>query len=982
MKKLINLVLICCVAFLVINKAFAAKIIEVQPFEKQNKPNHLKSFPNAALKSYHFQSDTNSLVSRSTNNKSGIEAETLILPLSSGDFSVKVLNKVSHLNGDMTYVGNLLFQGTDNRVVYTQGVDGGIADIFGANTRMRYFVKDNTIWSLDLNHKAVKREPLLDDIVGDYSKYKKANVSQSSQDNAPKVSQALIVVDTLLLYTPNIVEAYPGGLAETLLNQEVATTNQAFVDSEVDVFLRLVGTQLVDYTKPSDFSALDDLQAALTSQPTDPSLNQIAGLRAQLGADLVAMIRTHELNERGVCGVARFPGSVPGVLINISNVGDSGGSFCYDTFTHEVGHNFGAGHQQVNGDSVGARAYSGAYIVSEKFNTIMSSIGTGDLNRNYGLNKFSNPNITCGGVACGNANTADNARTILSFAQENADLMATVVTGEVTPFLPSTLDTDGDGVLDDEDAFPFHANETQDTDNDGVGDNQDQFSNDASETLDTDGDGVGNNADNDDDNDGTLDNVDQLPLDANETVDSDQDGIGDNADELPNNQDESADADGDNLGDREDLDDDNDGVNDYAELGDAAYSELIIANKGNNNLLSFNGSTGESNGVLLTVDEGGFSFRSEIRVAPSGEIYFIAFSDVMRFDRLSQEIDVVIDRQDIYTNFPNHLLFKSNADLILNSGANPNRLTLFTKGHRREGSRLQSSEYEEGLRGMIFRLESELLVVSRDQNRIIHFNTSNLGLNNVFSEGQHLNLPEHIVQGPDRNFYVSNVGTNNIVKLSTDGEFISSFVGAGSGGLDKPSCLDFGPDGHLYVCSSRTNQILKYNGQSGAFMEVLLDSNDGIDQPMGLVFTGALLDAAPFDANNDTDGDGVNNLNDAFPRDADASLDSDGDQMPDSWESNFGLNPQDSADAAQDSDGDGNSNLQEYNDGTDPNDSDSLIVAQAELEPLSYDNDVEPIPAPPASSSGGGSLNWLFILLFMTALSCRLGGRYRLLRKA
>ncbi len=970
MKNLIKLmfVFLCCGTSLILIKADAAKMTPIQKSENISKPNHLKSFPNAALKSYRFQSETQSIISRSIDKNTGTAAESLTLPLATGDFSVKILHKAAQLNGDMTYVGNLLFQGTDNRVVYTQGKAGGIADIFGAHTRMRFFVKGNTIWSLDLNHKAVARKPLLDDLVGEYSGLVKQPIRKAEQQPQAQKPQALIVVDTLLLYTQNIVDAYPDGLAETLMNQEVANTNQAFVDSEVEVFLRLVGTQFVDYTKPSDFSALDDLQAALTGQTTDVSLSQIADLRANLGADLVAMIRTHELNEREVCGVARFPGSIPGVLINISNVGNSGGSFCYDTFTHEVGHNFGAGHQQNSDGSVGSRAYSGAYIVAEKFNTIMSSIGTGDLNRNYGLNKFSNPNIICGGIVCGNANTADNARTIISFAQQNADLMPTEVEGEVTPFLPSTIDTDGDGVLDDEDAFPFHASETLDSDNDGVGDNQDQFPNDPNETIDTDGDGLGNNQDDDDDNDGTLDDLDQMPLDENETLDSDGDGVGDNADQLPNNQDEFADADQDGIGDREDLDDDNDGVSEFAQLGDIENSELIIANKGNNNLLSFNGATGESNGILLTVDEGGFSFRSEIRVAPSGEIYFIAFSDVMRFDRISQQLDVVIDRSDIYTNFPNHLLFKDNADLILNSGANPNQLSHFIKGHRLDNNQLTSNEFEQALRGMSLRLDNELLVVSRSDNTIIHFNTDDLSYINVFSQGSHLNLPEHIVQGPDRNFYVSNVGSNNIVRLSDSGEFISNFVVSGSGGLDKPACLDFGPDGHLYVCSSKTNQILKYNGQTGAFIEVFLDSNDGIDTPMGLVFAGALLDAEPFNPNNDTDGDGVNNSSDPFPLDAQATQDSDGDLMPDSWETEFGLNPQDSADASLDADSDGNNNLQEYQDGTDPTDASSLTVPQAELEPLNYDVVVLPTPDPPTSSSGGGAFNWWFILLLLTTL--------------
>ena len=40
---------------------------------------------------------------------------------------------------------------------------------------------------------------------------------------------------------------------------------------------------------------------------------------------------------------------------------------------------------------------------------------------------------------------------------------------------PAKIDTDGDGVNDNIDAFPTNPNETIDTDNDGVGDNSDPF---------------------------------------------------------------------------------------------------------------------------------------------------------------------------------------------------------------------------------------------------------------------------------------------------------------------------------------------------------------------------------------------------------------------------------------------------------------------------------------------------------------------------
>ena len=78
------------------------------------------------------------------------------------------------------------------------------------------------------------------------------------------------------------------------------------------------------------------------------------------------------------------------------------------------------------------------------------------------------------------------------------------------------IDSDGDGVFNENDEFPNDASETMDSDSDGVGDNSDAFPNDAAETMDSDLDGVG-------------DNADAFPNDASETMDSDGNGVGDNA---------------------------------------------------------------------------------------------------------------------------------------------------------------------------------------------------------------------------------------------------------------------------------------------------------------------------------------------------------------------------------------------------------------------------------------------------------------------
>ncbi len=96
---------------------------------------------------------------------------------------------------------------------------------------------------------------------------------------------------------------------------------------------------------------------------------------------------------------------------------------------------------------------------------------------------------------------------------------------------PASADTDGDGVVDAQDAFPADAAETLDFDGDGVGDNADPdddndgvpdgvdaFPKNASEFVDTDGDGVGDTIDPDDDGDGVPDAQDAFPLDADRTL--------------------------------------------------------------------------------------------------------------------------------------------------------------------------------------------------------------------------------------------------------------------------------------------------------------------------------------------------------------------------------------------------------------------------------------------------------------------------------
>ena len=110
------------------------------------------------------------------------------------------------------------------------------------------------------------------------------------------------------------------------------------------------------------------------------------------------------------------------------------------------------------------------------------------------------------------------------------------------------------------------------------------------------------------------------------------------------------------------------------------------------------------------------------------------------------------------------------------------------------------------------------------------------------------------------------------------------------------------------------------------------------------------FDEQDFHRDEDTDGDGLTNLEEYQKGTNPINSDTDGDGMPDGWELRYGLDPVDESDAAADPDQDGISNLSEYELDLDPTiadtDSDKALYMvidlldgpDAERYPVRYTN--------------------------------------------
>jgi peptidyl-Asp metalloendopeptidase len=365
-------------------------------------------------------------------NVSAIESDTLNLNLFDDIDLVAVRDSVvEDGRGGLVWLGHIEGYEEDSHVTLaakgrvlmgTVSVDGRFFEIVyvGGNT--------HAVRELDPNRIPAQFEPeqlpTPDDLGGG-----DLTTETSTPTGGDTLSATGEVIDVMVVYTPKarLNAGGPAGI-ETKIMNAVARANQAYQNSQIDMYLNLVHMQEIAYTETGDMVT----SWSRVMGTSDGYMDDVHALRNSHGADQVVLITA----DSNYCGYATIMSSTwrstafaPWAfsVLHDDSVYNCLGS--NDSFAHELGHNQGNVHDPDNSSSAGAYPDSYGYRECGRFRDIMSYSCSGEPRIPY----FSNPNLTYNGYAIGIEGYNDTARSMNSTAPIVASFRASVTSPPTAP---------------------------------------------------------------------------------------------------------------------------------------------------------------------------------------------------------------------------------------------------------------------------------------------------------------------------------------------------------------------------------------------------------------------------------------------------------------------------------------------------------------------------------------------------------------------
>ncbi|HET7569072.1 MAG TPA: M12 family metallo-peptidase [Gammaproteobacteria bacterium] len=342
--------------------------------------------------------------------------DTFTLALGAG-FRVVTRKVITHADSITTWIGALANQRLPYNLTLTRAADGTIVgEIYLPGKTYQVLPGDTTValivsygWRPNkLQHDWIEPPIKPHQNVRD-------TVPLRTTESAGASTAGPATIDVLIAYSRGVVHTHPGAALAAYLHSLIDAANTAYANSDIDLTLRLAGFVEVGF---GDGMSASDLLDCISGQGQSPAgcdtkaVRVVHALRAVDSADLVMMIAdTSGTAVNDTAGIAYEGGSGGCGAAPYCFSADYGYAAMLDgfrdpsTFTHEIGHNLGAGHDINAPDNGGAFSYSHGHLYGNDDGTVMAYADHQNL-------IFSSPDYTCGSTPCGNKQTQDNAETL------------------------------------------------------------------------------------------------------------------------------------------------------------------------------------------------------------------------------------------------------------------------------------------------------------------------------------------------------------------------------------------------------------------------------------------------------------------------------------------------------------------------------------------------------------------------------------------